>query len=90
VSEEQAQQQRSRRKSGSRVVSDAMDKTVLVSDRSQDPPSALQEDHRAGLEAGRARREQRGARGDTVRVMGTRPLSKTKRWRIVEIVERRK
>ena len=26
--------------------------------------------------------------GDTVRVMETRPLSKDKRWRIVEIVER--
>ena len=26
--------------------------------------------------------------GDTVRIMETRPLSKTKRWRLVEIVER--
>ncbi|MBM6815563.1 30S ribosomal protein S17 [Olsenella uli] len=28
--------------------------------------------------------------GDTVTVMETRPLSKTKRWRLVEIVERAK
>ena len=28
--------------------------------------------------------------GDTVTVMETRPLSKTKRWRVVEIVERAK
>ena len=28
--------------------------------------------------------------GDTVRVMETRPLSKTKRWRVVEIVEKAK
>jgi len=28
--------------------------------------------------------------GDTVRVMETRPLSKTKRWRLAEIVERAK
>ena len=28
--------------------------------------------------------------GDTVRVMETRPLSKNKRWRLVEIVERAK
>jgi small subunit ribosomal protein S17 len=28
--------------------------------------------------------------GDTVRVMETRPQSKTKRWRLVEIVERAK
>lgn len=28
--------------------------------------------------------------GDTVRIMETRPLSKTKRWRLVEITERAK
>jgi small subunit ribosomal protein S17 len=28
--------------------------------------------------------------GDIVRIMETRPLSKTKRWRLVEIVERAK
>lgn len=28
--------------------------------------------------------------GDTVRIMETRPLSKTKRWRLVEIIERAK
>jgi small subunit ribosomal protein S17 len=28
--------------------------------------------------------------GDTVRIMGTRPLSKNKRWRLVEIIERAK
>jgi small subunit ribosomal protein S17 len=26
--------------------------------------------------------------GDTVRVMETRPISKTKRWRVVEVIER--
>ncbi|WP_185150309.1 30S ribosomal protein S17 [Apibacter sp. B2912] len=28
--------------------------------------------------------------GDTVRIMETRPLSKSKRWRLVEILERAK
>src|ERR671912_2939664 len=28
--------------------------------------------------------------GDTVRIMETRPLSKTKRWRMVEVVEKAK
>ena len=28
--------------------------------------------------------------GDTVKVMETRPLSKTKRWRVIEIVEKAK
>ena len=29
-------------------------------------------------------------KGDTVRLMETRPLSKTKRWRLVEIIEKAK
>ena len=28
--------------------------------------------------------------GDTIKIMETRPLSKTKRWRLVEIIERAK
>lgn len=28
--------------------------------------------------------------GDTVHIMETRPLSKTKRWRLIEIIERAK
>jgi small subunit ribosomal protein S17 len=28
--------------------------------------------------------------GDTVRIMETRPMSKTKRWRLVEVVEKAK
>ena len=28
--------------------------------------------------------------GDTVKIMETRPLSKTKRWRLVQIIERAK
>ncbi len=28
--------------------------------------------------------------GDTVKIMETRPLSKTKRWRVVEVVEKAK
>ena len=31
-----------------------------------------------------------GNRGDSVRIMETRPLSKKKRWRLVEILERAK
>ena len=29
-------------------------------------------------------------KGDTVRIMETRPLSKTKKWRLVEIIEKAK
>lgn len=70
------------------VVSDRMDKTVIVRIESQ---------KRHPLYGKTVRRTSRLAAhdeaneahvGDVVRVMETRPLSKTKRWRVVEIVEK--
>ena len=89
MSEEQAQQPRGRRKVRvGVVVSDAMDKTVLVRiDRTMRHPLYKKTVGRSSKLA--AHDEGNEARvGDTVRVMETRPLSKTKRWRVVEIVER--
>ena len=73
-----------------KVVSDKMDKTIVVSvaDRVKHPLynkiikrtyklKAHDENNECGI-------------GDTVRVMETRPLSKDKRWRLVEIVEKAK
>ncbi len=73
-----------------RVVSDKMDKTIVVAieDRVAHPLykkivkrtyklKAHDELNEAGI-------------GDRVRVMETRPLSKDKRWRLVEIVEKAK
>jgi small subunit ribosomal protein S17 len=70
------------------VVSDKMDKTITVAiERQVKHPiygkfvkkttklHAHDEANDAGV-------------GDTVRIQETRPLSKTKRWRLVEIVER--
>ena len=91
MSEEQAQQQRGRRKTRvGVVVSDAMDKTVLVRiDRTMRHPLYKKIVARSSKLA--AHDEGNEARvGDTVRVMETRPLSKTKHWRVVEIVERAK
>jgi small subunit ribosomal protein S17 len=72
------------------VVSDAMDKTVLVKiDRQIRHPLYQKIVRRSSRFA--AHDEANEARvGDTVRVVETRPLSKTKRWRVVEIVERAK
>jgi small subunit ribosomal protein S17 len=72
------------------VVSDAMDKTVLVRiDRQVRHPLYGKTVRRSSKLA--AHDDQNEAHvGDTVRVMETRPLSKTKRWRVVEIVERAK
>ena len=72
------------------VTSDKMDKTVVVAieDRVAHPLykkivgrtyklKAHDENNTCGI-------------GDTVKVMETRPLSKDKRWRVVEIVEKAK
>ena len=70
------------------VVSDAMDKTVLV---------RIDRQVRHGLYQKTVRRSSKFAAhdetndahvGDTVRVMETKPISKSKRWRVVEVVER--
>jgi small subunit ribosomal protein S17 len=70
------------------VVSDKMDKTVVVAVEDLRP-------HR--LYGKRVRRTTRlkahdehnaAGVGDTVRLMETRPLSATKRWRVVEIVQK--
>ena len=73
-----------------KVVSDKMDKTVVVTveDRVAHPIykkiigrtyrlKAHDENNECGV-------------GDRVRVMETRPLSKDKRWRVVEIIEKAK
>ncbi len=72
------------------VVSDKMDQTVLVRiDRQMRHPRYDKTVRRSSKLA--AHDEQNDAHeGDTVRVMETRPLSKSKRWRVVEIVERAK
>ena len=72
------------------VVSDANDKTIVVQIKERKPHPvygkmitstkkfhAHDEKNEAGI-------------GDTVRIMETRPLSKMKRWRLIEIVEKAK
>ena len=70
------------------VVSDKMAKTVVVSieRRVQHPVYGKMVRRTTKL---KAHDEQNEAKtGDTVRIMETRPLSKDKRWRVVEIIER--
>ena len=73
-----------------KVVSDKMDKTVVVTvaDRVAHPvyKKIIKRTYR--LKAHDEMNE--CGVGDTVRVMETRPLSKDKRWRVVEIVEKAK
>ena len=70
------------------VVSDKMEKTVVVSieRRVQHPVYGKMVRRTKRL---KAHDETNDAKtGDTVRIMETRPMSKDKRWRVVEIVER--
>jgi small subunit ribosomal protein S17 len=70
------------------VVSDKMDKTVVVAIERRVPHPVY------GKMVTRTKRlkahdEANTAKvGDTVRIVETRPLSKDKRWRLLEIVER--
>ena len=72
------------------VVSDRMDKTVVVqiAHAVRHPLYGKIVRRSSKLQA---HDETNDARvGDTVRIMETRPLSKTKRWRLVEVIERAK
>jgi small subunit ribosomal protein S17 len=70
------------------VVSDKMEKTVVVAIERRVPHPVY------GKMVTRTKRlkahdEENSAKvGDTVRIVETRPLSKDKRWRVVEIVNR--
>jgi small subunit ribosomal protein S17 len=89
ASQAQARSVRNRRKVRvGVVVSDKMDKTVLVRiDRRVRHPLYQKTLVRSNKLAAHDANNDAHV-GDTVRVMETRPLSKSKRWRVVEIVER--
>ena len=71
-----------------RVVSDKMDKTIVVSVERQQRHPLYKRVIRLTTKF-KAHDENNEARiGDTVRIVESRPLSATKRWRMVEIVAR--
>ena len=71
-----------------KVVSDKMDKTIVVAveDHVKHPLYKKIVKRTYKLKAHDENNECR--KGDTVKVMETRPLSKDKRWRLVEVVEK--
>lgn len=73
-----------------KVISDKMDKTVVVAveDHVKHPlyKKIMKRTYKL-----KAHDEENSCNiGDTVKVMETRPLSKDKRWRLVEIIEKAK
>ena len=91
MSEQQTAAERSRRKvREGLVVSDKMDKTVVVAveDRVKHPLYGKVMRRTSRLKAHDEQNE--CGVGDRVLLMETRPLSATKRWRVVEVLERAK
>ena len=72
------------------VVSDKMDKTIVVAIRYNVKHPLYNKIVKKTYKL-KAHDENGDAHiGDTVKVMETRPLSKDKRWRLVEVIERAK
>ena len=70
------------------VVSDKMQKTVVVRLDRRVPHPVYGKMVTRSLKVKAHDEENSAKRGDKVRIMETRPLSKDKRWRVVEIVDR--
>lgn len=72
------------------VVSDKMDKTITVSVRRQMKHPMYGKYLERSSKMMVHDEENDADEGDTVRIMETRKLSRKKRWRLVEIIERAK
>lgn len=72
------------------VISDRMDKTIVVAVKTKvlHPLYGKTVNRTTKFKAHDEKNE--CGIGDTVRIMETRPISKDKRWRLVEIVEKAK
>ncbi len=73
-----------------KVVSDKMDKTVVVAVEDSVKHSLYNKIVKRTVKLKVHDENNESHVGDRVRVMETRPLSKDKRWRLVEIIEKAK
>ncbi len=72
------------------VVSDKMDKTVVIAIEDNVKHPVYGKIIKRTLKVHAHDEANTCGIGDKVRIMETRPLSKTKRWRVVEIIEKAK
>ena len=70
------------------VVSNKMDKTIVVAVETQEKHPIYGKFVKKTTKFVAEDANNECSEGDKVRIMETRPLSKTKRWRLVEIVEK--
>ena len=88
MTNEQATERNARKSRTGLVVSDKMEKTVVVAIERR-VPHPIYGKMITRTKRLKAHDEENSAKvGDTVRIVETRPLSKDKRWRLVEIVDR--
>ena len=90
VSEATAAERSTRKVREGLVVSDKMDKTVVVNVEDRVKHALYGKVLRRNIKLKVHDEENSAGVGDRVRVMETRPLSATKRWRLVEILEKAK
>ncbi|HEX9989631.1 MAG TPA: 30S ribosomal protein S17 [Chloroflexia bacterium] len=76
-----------RRTEVGRVVSDKMEKSVVVSVERSKPHPIYKKVMRRSVKF-MAHDEMGAATGDLVRIVESRPMSKRKRWQVIEIVQR--
>ena len=72
------------------VVSDKMDKTVVIAIEDNVKHPVYGKIIKRTLKVHAHDEKNECGIGDKVRIMETRPLSKTKRWRVVEVIEKAK
>ena len=72
------------------VVSDKMDKTVVIAIEDNVKHPVYGKIIKRTLKVHAHDESNECGVGDKVRIMETRPLSKTKRWRVVEVIEKAK
>ncbi len=70
------------------VVSDRMNKTILVQTVTRVPHPRFGKIVKQMKKFYAHDEENKAKTGDTVRIMETRPLSKLKRWRLVEVLQK--
>ena len=73
-----------------RVASDKMDKTIVVAIEDSVKHKLYNKVIKRTIRVKAHDEKNEAAVGDRVKIMETRPLSKDKRWRLVEIVEKAK
>ena len=73
-----------------KVVSDKMDKTIVVTIESRVKHPLYKKIVKKTYKLKAHDEQNECGIGDTVKVMETRPLSKDKRWRLVEVLEKAK